>query len=355
MQVSDFDYNLPERLIAQQALEDRASSRMLVLDRKHRRWEDSSFRALPGFLRPGDCLVLNDTRVFPCRLFGHRQGVNALPVGRHNPHRREHLSTQVEVFLTRRHSEDPLLWDALVRPGRKVPVGEVITFAEGFSAQVAGRGEFGERTIRFHAEGDLFALIERHGHVPLPPYIHREDSPDDRGRYQTVFAARRGSVAAPTAGLHFTPEVLDACREAGATIAKITLHVGLGTFQPLREPEVEKNRLHAECYEISPESAATINAAVRRIAVGTTSARTLESAMRGGLIQPGSGETELFIYPGYRFRAVDALLTNFHLPKSSLLMLVSAFAGRDFTLSAYSHAVAGEYRFFSYGDCMLIL
>ena len=259
------------------------------------------------------------------------------------------------MFLSRQHYEDPFIWDALVRPGRKLPVGEQITFAEGFGAEIVGRGEFGERTVRFHVEGDLFTLIEQHGHVPLPPYIHRADAPEDRDRYQTVFAQQRGSVAAPTAGLHFTPEILDACRQAGACIAYLTLHVGLGTFQPLHEDTVENNHLHGELYEVTPEAADLINSASRRIAVGTTSTRTLESISRGGRVHPGSGETRLFIYPGYRFQAVDALITNFHLPKSSLLMLVSAFAGKDFVLRAYQHAVNAEYRFFSYGDCMLIV
>ena len=355
MHVSEFDYHLPGELIAQQPLQDRAASRMLVLHRNGQCWEDAHFRSLPELLGPGDCLVLNDTRVFPCRLFGHRLGVNALPVGAHNRHRGEHLSGEVEVFLTRQSAEDPLVWNALVRPGRKRPVGERITFAEGFAAEIVARGEFGERTLRFDAEGDLFALIERYGHVPLPPYIHRTDAPEDRERYQTVFADERGSVAAPTAGLHFTPEVLAACRDAGATLAVVTLHVGLGTFQPLHEETVEKNRLHAERYEVTPEAAETINLAKRRIAVGTTSTRTLESVCRDGRVHPGRGETSLFLYPGYRFQAADALLTNFHLPKSSLLMLVSAFAGTALTLNAYNHAVAERYRLFSYGDCMLIL
>lgn len=354
MNVSEFDFHLPEERIAQEPLADRAGSRMLALHRRQTRWEDTLFRRLPDYLRPGDCLVLNNTRVFPSRLLGQRKGVRALPVGANNPHRLEHLSTTVEVFLTRQHAEDPLVWDALVRPGRKLPVGEQIIFAEGFGAEIIGRAEFGERTVRFQVDGDLFALIEKHGHVPLPPYIHRADAPEDRERYQTVFAQQRGSVAAPTAGLHFTPEVLDACRQAGATIAELTLHVGLGTFQPLHEETVEKNHLHGELYAVTPEAAECINSASRRIAVGTTSTRTLESVWRDGRIHPGSGETSLFIYPGYRFQAVDALITNFHLPKSSLLMLVSAFAGQDFVLRAYQHAVAAEYRFFSYGDCMLI-
>lgn len=355
MNVGDFDYRLPEELIAQEPLAIRSASRMLVLDRGRHQWEDSQFQSLPHYLRPGDCLILNDTRVFPCRLFGHRKGVNAVPVGAHNPHRGEFLSSAVEVFLTRQSADDPLVWSALVRPGRKLPVGEVITFAEGFAAEITGRGEFGERTVRFEVEGDLITLLERYGHIPLPPYIRRADSSADRDRYQTVFADHLGSVAAPTAGLHFTPEVLAACRDAGATIAEVTLHVGLGTFQPLHNDIVEKNQLHAERYEVTAEAAETINAATRRIAVGTTSTRTLESVARDGRIFPGSGDTSIFLYPGYRFQAIDALITNFHLPKSSLLMLVSAFAGTDFTISAYNHAVARQYRFFSYGDCMLIL
>lgn len=367
MQLSDFHYHLPEELIAQEPLAERDASRMLVLDRAATRVSDSLVRELPSLLTPGDCLVLNNTRVFPSRLLGRREGRNAMPVGKHNPRRWEHLSGEVEVFLTSRHAEDPLLWEALVRPGRKLPVGECVHFADGFFAEIVGRGEFGERTVRFHCPPEaLMSLLEQHGHVPLPPYIHRPDAPPDRERYQTVYARREqqtaatgpagqpGSVAAPTAGLHFTPDLLARCKEAGAVVAEVTLHVGLGTFQPLRHREVEQNHLHSESYEVTPEAAERINTARRRIAVGTTSVRTLESAARVGRVQPGSGDTSLFIYPGYRFQAVDALLTNFHLPESSLLMLVSAFAGREFTLDAYRHAVAGRYRFFSYGDCMFI-
>lgn len=355
MHVGEFDYQLPEELIAQEPLPERAASRMLILERKRHHWVDSHFRVFPEYLRPGDCVILNNTRVFPCRLLGHREGVHAVPIGENNPHRGEHLSRIVEVFLTRQSEEDPLVWNALVRPGRKLPVGEVVHFADGFSAEIIGRGEYGERVVRFQSTGDVVALIERHGHVPLPPYIHRADVPADRERYQTVFAEGRGSVAAPTAGLHFTTEILDACRQAGAVIAEITLHVGLGTFQPLHMDTVEQNRLHGERYEVNAEAADRINAASRRIAVGTTSVRTLESIAENGRVKPGSGETSLFIYPGYRFQLVDAMLSNFHLPKSSLLMLVSAFAGTEFTLSAYEHAVEERYRFFSYGDCTLIL
>ncbi|MCW5964189.1 MAG: tRNA preQ1(34) S-adenosylmethionine ribosyltransferase-isomerase QueA [Bryobacterales bacterium] len=362
MQLSDFHYHLPEELIAQEPLAQRDASRMLVLDRGRELFHDSIVRALPGLLRPGDCLVLNNTRVFPSRLLGRREGIHALSLGIHNPRRHQHLSGEVEVFLTHRHEDDPLLWEALVRPGRKLPVGERIHFAESLVAEIVGRGEFGERTVRFQCPPDeLMTLLEEYGHVPLPPYIRRGDRPGDHDRYQTVFArsvdARHrepGSVAAPTAGLHFTPELLSQCKAAGAVVAEVTLHVGLGTFQPLREQQVEANHLHEERYYVSAEAADQINSARRRIAVGTTSARTMETVAREGRAVAGTGDTSLFIYPGYRFQLVDAMLTNFHLPESSLLMLVSAFAGREFTLAAYSHAVEQRYRFFSYGDCMFI-
>lgn len=334
MLVSEFDYHLPEELIAQEPLADRSASRMLVLYREQRRWEDRMFRDLPSFLAAGDVLVLNNSRVFPSRLFGTRPGGTA----------------RIEVFLIRPLGDGS--WKALVRPGRKVPVGESIHFAADLSAEVTDRGEHGERTIRFTGEGDVFDALERYGHMPLPPYIRREDRADDRSRYNTVFAAVRGSVAAPTAGLHFTPEVLRACRAAGAEIAHVTLHVGLGTFAPLHAEAVEDVKLHSEIYSVDTGDLETIRGARRRIAVGTTSARTLETVYSRGAL---SGETDLFISPGYRFRAVDAMLSNFHLPKSSLLMLVSALAGREFIIEAYRHAVSERYRFFSYGDCMLIL
>jgi S-adenosylmethionine:tRNA ribosyltransferase-isomerase len=352
MLVSEFDYHLPEELIAQQPLPDRAASRMLLLRRAEQSWEDRSFRDLPGFLGPGDCLVLNNSKVFPSRLLGHREGVHSLPVGKHNPKRKENLSGRVEVFLTKPLSADRLTWEALVRPGRKMRTGERIRFPTGLTAEIAGRGEYGERIIRFQTHRDLYQVLEEIGHTPLPPYIRRPDSPEDRSRYQTVYATTTGSVAAPTAGLHFTPEILDECRRAGAAIAHVTLHVGLGTFQPLHTDIVEDAHLHSEYFEISGDSAALIRAAARRIAVGTTSVRTLETVAREGTL---SGETGMFIYPGFEFRAVNAMLTNFHLPRSSLLMLVSAFAGRELTLRAYEHAVHERYRFFSYGDCMLIL
>ena len=307
---------------------------------------------MPSYLRPGDCLVLNDSRVFPARLFGHRAGVRSLPIGKNNPKRREYLSGEVEVFLLRAVSADGRDWEALVRPGRKMRVGERIQFPEGLEAEIIARGEFGERTVRFSGADDLFGAFERIGHVPLPPYIKRVDQAADRERYQTVFAREKGSVAAPTAGLHFTGEVLDACRARGAEVAYVTLHVGLGTFQPLHAERVEEGRLHAERYSITPENAERIRAAQRVVAVGTTSVRTVESAAASGELR---GETEIFIYPGYQFRRVGAMLTNFHLPRTSLLLLVCAFTGTELALAAYRHAVEQRYRFYSYGDCMLIV
>jgi S-adenosylmethionine:tRNA ribosyltransferase-isomerase len=352
MDLAGFDYHLPEALIAQEALADRAGARMLVVDREQGRWEDRTFRELPEFLGAGDCLVLNDSRVFPARLFGHRAGVASLPIGKNNPKRHEYLSGQVEVFLLRPVSPDGRDWEALVRPGRKMRVGERVSFEGGLEAEIVARGEFGERTVRFHGANDLFEHFEKIGHVPLPPYIKRSDEASDRERYQTVFARERGSVAAPTAGLHFTGEVLDACRARGAEVAYVTLHVGLGTFQPLHEEQVEKATLHAERYSIPEASAAKIRSAGRVVAVGTTSVRTVEAAWRDGVM---SGETDIFIYPGVPFRQVGAMLTNFHLPRTSLLLLVCAFAGTELTLAAYRHAVEQTYRFYSYGDCMLVV
>ena len=341
MDLAAFDYHLPDELIAQTPLEDRAGARMLVVDRAAQRWEDRRFRDLPGYLRPGDCLVLNDSRVFPARLFGHRAGA--------------HLSGCVEVFLLRPASGDGRDWEALVKPGRKMPLRERIEFEGGLAGEIVGRGEFGERTIRFEGSVDLFAEFEKIGHVPLPPYIKRADSPADRERYQTVYAKEKGSVAAPTAGLHFTPEILDQCRTAGAETARVTLHVGLGTFQPLHEEQVEMARLHMERYAITEENAAKMRAASRLVMVGTTSVRTVESALRQGEMRARSGETDIFIYPGFDFRGAGAMLTNFHLPRTSLLLLVCAFAGTELALAAYRHAVEERYRFYSYGDCMLIV
>jgi S-adenosylmethionine:tRNA ribosyltransferase-isomerase len=355
MDLAAFDYHLPEELIAQEPLADRAASRMLVLDRAAGRWEDRQFRDLPQFLGPGDCLVLNDSRVFPARLFGHRAGLRALPIGKNNPKRSEHLSGRVEVLLLRPLAGDGQEWEALVRPGRKMRSGERIRFEDGLECEIVSHGEYGQRTVRFHTDGDLFAAFDKIGHVPLPPYIKRADEPADRERYQTVFARERGSVAAPTAGLHFTPQILDECRAQGASITRVTLHVGLGTFQPLHAVEVEQARLHAERYRIAAEDAAMMRAARRLVAVGTTSVRTIESVLRDGSLDAREGETDIFIYPGFVFRGTGAMLTNFHLPRTSLLLLVCAFAGTELALAAYRHAVAERYRFYSYGDCMLIV
>lgn len=350
MNLTEFDYQLPDGFIAQAPLADRAASRMLVVYREQRRWEDRLFGELPEFLRDGDCLVLNDSKVFPSRLYGRREGVLSLPVGKNNPKKWQNLTGRVEVFLLRPVSDDDLRWEALVRPGRKMRVGEIVHFAESLSAEILARGAFGERTLRFDCEGDLHEALERVGHVPLPPYIRRPDTPEDRDRYQTVFARQTGSVAAPTAGLHFTAEMLERCGEAGAEIAYVTLHVGLGTFQPLHEEVVEDARLHSEVFRITGENASKMRSARRVVAVGTTSVRAVESAALGI-----GGETNIFIYPGFEYRAAGAMLTNFHLPRSSLLLLVCAFAGRELILEAYRHAIEQRYRFYSYGDCMLIV
>ena len=339
MLLSEFDYPLPEELIAQQPLPERDASRMLVLYRREERWEDRAFRDLPSFLRSGDCLVLNDSRVLPSRLYGRRTG--------HTGH--------IEVLLLHPASSDALTWRVLVRPGRKMRTGDGLEFAPFLRGRILARGELGERTVQFETGPDLndiYEAIERVGHIPLPPYIKRPDTASDRERYQTVFARERGSVAAPTAGLHFTPETLGNCQAAGAASARVTLHVGLGTFQQLHLDEVERNALHSERYSVSPEAWQTIGRADRVVAVGTTSVRTVESVAATGQL---TGDTRLFICPGFEFRRVGAMLTNFHLPRTSLLVLVCAFAGRDFALAAYRHAVEERYRFFSYGDCMLIL
>lgn len=369
--VREFDYELPSEQIAQQPLEDRAASRLLAFDRATGACEDSLFRRLPELLRAGDLLVLNDTRVFPARLFAHRAGVHAQHVSERNPVARQHLRGQMEVLLTAQMA--PLEWKALVRPGRKLPVGEKLSFfrtepageenaAALLTAEIVGRGEFGERTLRFAPVPDFYAVLDRLGHMPLPPYIHREDGAGDRERYQTVFAKERGSVAAPTAGLHFTSEVLASIRARGVEVASVTLHVGLGTFQPVRVERLEEIHLHSERYTLPAATAEAVNRALREgrrvIAVGTTTVRTLEHCAQiaeGKELQAHSGETSMFISPGYEFRVVGGLLTNFHLPQSTLLMLVCAFGGMETVLAAYNHAVAEGYRFFSYGDCMFLV
>jgi S-adenosylmethionine:tRNA ribosyltransferase-isomerase len=347
--VSDFNYQLPAELIAQQPLPARADSRLLHLNRASQSLKDACFHDFPGLLSSDDLLVFNNTRVFSARLFGKKGTPNG--------------GSNVEVLLTRQTSLDPNEWQCLVKPGRQIRPSDVLRFGDNgeLRAEVIGRSQFGERIVRFEAVQDFLGLVERIGHIPLPPYISRDDGPADKERYQTVYARERGSIAAPTAGLHFTPEILDQIKDRGIETAEITLHVGLGTFQPVRTELVEEHKLHRETYCISPQATEKIKdakAAKRRIvAVGTTTVRTLEYAASlspDGELKAGQGEADIFIYPGYKFRIVDALLTNFHLPKSSLLILISAFAGREQVLAAYHHAVAREYRFYSYGDCMFI-
>lgn len=349
MLVSDFDYELPEELIAQQPPAERSGARMLALNRATGEYKDRMFCDFPELLREGDLLVLNDSRVIPARLFARRE--------KSQESQGEAPTARIEVFLTEQKADCE--WNALVRPGRKVQIGDVLLFGEGkLRAEVTAHGEFGERTLRFEPIDDFFGVLEMLGHVPLPPYIHRDDADADRERYQTVFARQRGSVAAPTAGLHFTPEILDRIRARGVRIAYVTLHVGLGTFQPVRVERVEDIHLHTERYTLPQETANELNAALgegrRIVAAGTTTVRTLEHCAQQGEFVPHSGSTSIFIAPGFKFRAVQALLTNFHLPQSTLLMLVSAFGGRENVLAAYCHAVAERYRFFSYGDCMFL-
>jgi S-adenosylmethionine:tRNA ribosyltransferase-isomerase len=359
--VSDFNYLLPEELIAQEPLPDRSASRLLHLRRGSSEFEDRRFRDFPNLLAPGDLVVFNNTRVFPARLYGKRSGARAQPLSPNNPAARDFLRGGIEVLLTRQVSQEWNEWECLVRPGRKIGVGEHLFFGQRdeLQAEVIGRGSFGERRIRFRPVADFFAELERIGHVPLPPYIDRPDRPADRERYQTIYAREKGSVAAPTAGLHFTPEILRRLSQRGIETAEITLHVGLGTFQPVRTERVEDHKLHAESYRISGEAAAAMNrardAGRRVVAVGTTTVRTLEySARKSGRVEAGTGEADLFIFSGYEFRVLGALLTNFHLPQSTLLMLACAFAGRDRVREAYRHAVRERYRFYSYGDCMFI-
>jgi S-adenosylmethionine:tRNA ribosyltransferase-isomerase len=361
--VSDFDYHLPEELIAQHPLPDRAASRMMHQELARSTVKDCRFSQFPDMLRPDDLVILNNTRVFHARLFGTRKGLHSQPVGARNPGAQEFLRGRIEVLLTRMISDEPNDWECLVRPGRKVRVGEQLSFGESneLEAEVIGRGDFGERQLRFSAVPNFLQLLEKIGHVPLPPYIDREGRSEDEERYQTIYAHEPGAVAAPTAGLHFTPEIFARMKARGIQVAEITLHVGIGTFQPLHVTEVERHRMHSEHYSISTETAAVVNEALRSgrrvVAVGTTAVRTLEFAARESStpeVAAGSGECDLFIYPGFDFRVVGALLTNFHLPQSTLLMLVCAFAGREKVLDAYRHAVLHKYRFYSYGDCMFV-
>jgi S-adenosylmethionine:tRNA ribosyltransferase-isomerase len=361
--VSEFNYQLPAELIAQEPLSDRAASRLLQMNRGSGRLHDRCFRDFPDLLRADDLIVFNNTRVFPARLYGRRTGEKAQPVSPQNPAAHEFLKGQIEVLLTHQVSQDPNEWECLVRPGRKIGVGEQLLFGDEdeLQAEVVARGSFGERRIRFRPAVDFFGLVERLGHVPLPPYINRPNSSADRDRYQTVYARERGSVAAPTAGLHFTPEILARIWARGIETTEVTLHVGLGTFQPIRVDRIEDHVLHREAYNISAEAASQINRAMeagrRVVAVGTTTVRTVEYAAGqsgDGKLRAGSGEADIFIHPGYEFRVVGALLTNFHLPQSTLLLLVCTLGGKEPVMEAYRHAVEQKYRFYSYGDCMFL-
>ena len=341
MKTSDFYYDLPKELIAQDPLPDRASSRLLVLDRASGDIAHRTFRDIRDYLRAGDCLVINDTRVIPARLLGAR----------------EHTGGSVEILLLKRREHD--IWETLVKPGKKCRRGARVVFGDGeLAAEIVDVLPDGNRLVHFEYEGIFEEVLDRLGQMPLPPYITHKLA--DKNRYQTVYARYEGSAAAPTAGLHFTTDLLDEIERMGVHIARVTLHVGLGTFRPVKVEDVTDHHMHSEYYHVRQEAADIINDARRSggriISVGTTSTRTLETvALADGTIVPGSGNTEIFIYPGYRFKAIDCLITNFHLPESTLLMLVSALAGKEQILAAYEEAVKERYRFFSFGDAMLII
>lgn len=338
---SDFYYDLPQELIAQDPLEDRSSSRLLKLNKLTGETEHHSFKEIPSFLKPGDCLVLNNTKVIPARLIGHKEETGAA----------------IEVLLLKRKEKDQ--WETLVKPGKKARPGAKIIFGDGLlRAEVLDVLEEGNRLIQFTYDGIFEEVLDRLGEMPLPPYITHKLQ--DKNRYQTVYAKYEGSAAAPTAGLHFTPELLQQIEQMGVRLAYVTLHVGLGTFRPVKEDNVLDHHMHSEYYQITKEAADIINetkqSGGRVICVGTTSCRTIESAAdETGIVHPGSDNTEIFIYPGYRFKVLDGLITNFHLPESTLIMLVSALAGREHVLHAYQEAVEQKYRFFSFGDAMIIL
>lgn len=340
MDLKDFNYDLPEELIAQDPLEDRSSSRLMVLHKDTGRIEHKIFRDIIDYLNPGDCLVINDTKVIPARLMGIKEDTGAA----------------IEVLLLKRNADD--VWECLVKPGKKARTGARIVFGEGLLVgEIVDVIEDGNRMIKFHYEGIFEEILDKLGQMPLPPYITHKLQ--DKNRYQTVYARNEGSAAAPTAGLHFTKELLEKIKEKGVNVVSITLHVGLGTFRPVKVDKIEEHHMHTETFNISKEAADTINRARavggRVIAVGTTSCRTLESAAADdGTIPARSGDTDIFIYPGYKFKAIDCLITNFHLPESTLIMLVSALAGRDNIMNAYETAVKERYRFFSFGDAMFI-
>ena len=344
MLITDFDFDLPDELIAQKPAEKREQSRMLVLHRGDRSMRDERFFNLPDFLRDGDVLVLNNTKVFPARLFGNSE-----------------TGAKTELFLVQEIAKN--VWETLARPARRLKTGKKIIFDNDLSGEVLKKNADGRVIVKFESGGNFFQILERIGATPLPPYIKRDEKEPnsaDRARYQTVFAKRRGAIAAPTAGLHFTPEVLDTIKKNGAEIAEITLHVGYGTFEPVRVSDLSEHRVLPEQAEISEKTAEVLNRARaenrRIIAVGTTTTRTLESAAaKNEKFIAGKFTADLTITPGYKFKAVGAILTNFHLPQSSLLVLISTFGGYDFIMKSYRHAVAGKYRFYSYGDCMLIV
>jgi S-adenosylmethionine:tRNA ribosyltransferase-isomerase len=344
--INDFDYELPAELIAQYPSQKRDEARLLVVNRESGKTEHRTFFDVLEYLKPGDCLVMNDSKVLPARMYGIKRDTGA----------------KAEILLTKRHDGD--IWEAMVKPGKKLRPGAVIDFCtetgKSMSAEILDYSEDGTRMIRFSYDGDFHERLEENGHIPLPPYIDRKDESLDRQMYQTVYCREEGSVAAPTAGLHFTEELLVKAKEKGVRLAYVTLHVGIGTFRPVKCDVVEDHHMHFEEYEITPENAEIINRTKaeggRIISVGTTSTRTMESAASDdGVIHAGHGSTDIFIYPGYRFKVVDCLITNFHLPKSTLLMLISALYDREKILEIYNEAVAEKYRFFSYGDAMMII
>ena len=340
MKTSDFYYDLPQELIAQDPLEDRSASRLMVLDKKTGKIQHHIFKEIVNYLNPGDCLVINDTKVIPARLYGAKVGTDA----------------KIEVLLLKRKENN--IWETLVKPGKKAKIGTKISFGEGlFIGEVVDIVEEGNRLIQFTYEGIFEEILDKLGQMPLPPYITHQLK--DKNRYQTVYAKHDGSAAAPTAGLHFTPELLEEIRAKGVNIAHVTLHVGLGTFRPVKVEDVTQHHMHSEFYVVEEDQAALINETKKKggkiISVGTTSLRTLESAStEDGILKAGSGWTDIFIYPGYRFKIVDRLITNFHLPESTLIMLVSALAGKEHIMAAYEEAVKDKYRFFSFGDAMFI-
>ena len=340
MNVKDFYYDLPQELIAQDPLEDRSSSRLLVLDKETGEMEHKVFRDILSYLKKGDCLVINDTKVIPARLIGRKEGTDA----------------HIEILLLKRREND--IWETLVKPGKKAKVGTVIQFGDGLlTGTVVDIVEEGNRLIQFSYDGIFEEILDQLGQMPLPPYITHQLK--DKNRYQTVYAEHEGSAAAPTAGLHFTKDLLKEIEEMGVSIAHVTLHVGLGTFRPVKVENVQEHHMHSEFYIVEEEAAKVINDTKKNggrvICVGTTSCRTLESATgENGVLKAGSGWTDIFIYPGYKFKILDCLITNFHLPESTLVMLVSALAGREHVLAAYEEAIRQRYRFFSFGDAMFI-